>query len=107
MGNGQGNSLLNHSELIWHQDAINDLQHLREFLKQKNPKAMINAARKIITTTNLLLEQPYLGRPIEDIPKFHTLTIPFGKNGYVIKYRLDNEKIIILRVKHTREACDF
>ncbi|NOQ36559.1 MAG: type II toxin-antitoxin system RelE/ParE family toxin [Methylococcaceae bacterium] len=95
------------SELIWHKEAINDLEHLSEFLKPKNPKVAFNAARKIIAASNLLLEQPYLGHPIEEMPEFLKLTIPFGKNGYVMKYRIDNGSIIILRVKHTREDRDF
>lgn len=90
-------------ELIWELGAVDDLARLREFLQTKNPKAAVNAARRIVEAANLLLEQPYLGHPIEDMPEFHKLFIPFGKNGYEIKYRLNDEKIIILRVWHARE----
>ncbi len=90
-------------ELIWELGAVDDLARLREFLQTKKPKAAVNAARRIVEAANLLLEQPYLGHPIEDMPEFHKLFIPFGKNGYEIKYRLNDEKIIILRVWHARE----
>jgi plasmid stabilization system protein ParE len=90
-------------ELIWQKGAVDDLFRLREFLRQKNPKAALNAAKKIIATANFLLEQPYLGHPIEDMPEFHKLKIPFGKNNYVMKYRINEGKIIILRVWHSRE----
>ena len=91
------------TQLVWEPGAVNDLARLREFLQSKNPKAAMNAARRIIEGANLLLEQPYLGHPIDDMPEFHKLFIPFGKNGYELKYRLDDEKIIILRIWHTRE----
>jgi len=42
--------------------------------------------------TNLLLEQPYLGHPIDDMPEFQKISIPFGKYGYVIKYRVEGKK---------------
>ena len=90
-------------ELIWEPGAVEDLARLREFLRPKNPRAALNASRRIIDAANLLLEKPYLGHPIEDMPEFHKLSVPFGKNGYEIKYRIDDNKIIFLRVWHTRE----
>ena len=75
-----------------------DLEECREFLKSKNPKAAKNATKRIIEVTKLLLEQPYLGHPIDDMPEFQKISIPFGKYGYVIKYRIDGQKIVILRV---------
>lgn len=90
-------------ELVWEPGAIDDLIRLREFLRPKSPKAAANAARRILDAANLLLEQPYLGHPIDEMPEFHKLFIPFGKNGYDLKYRLDNNKIVILRIWHSRE----
>ena len=107
MGYRQGECISNKPELIWQLDAIKDLENLREFLRPKNPKAALNAAQKIIAASNLLLHQPYLGHPINDMSEFHKLNIPFGKNGYVMKYRIDNGNIVILRIKHSREERDF
>ncbi len=90
-------------ELIWERGAVHDLTRLREFIQPHNPKAATNAAQCIIKAANLLLDNPYLGHPMENMPEFNQLFIPFGQNGYVIRYRIDNEKIIILRVWHTRE----
>ena len=92
-----------HSKLIWEKGAINDLFELREFLKPKNPKAAANAARCIIAAANSLLDQPYLGHPIDDMPEFYKLSIPFGKYGYVLKYHFDNTNVVILRIWHGRQ----
>lgn len=93
----------NNSELIWERGAINDLVRLREFIKPHNSKAASNAAKRIIDSANLLLNNPYLGHPIEELPEFNELFIPFGKRGYVMRYRVDGKKIVILRVWHGRE----
>ena len=93
----------NNSELIWEPGALDELTRLREFIRPNNPKAAANAARCIIDATNLLLDHPHLGHPIADLPEFNELFIAFGQYGYVIRYRIINEKIVILRVWHTRE----
>jgi plasmid stabilization system protein ParE len=91
----------NKPKLIWETGAISDLFRLREFLKPKNPKA---AAKSIIKIANSLLEHPYLGHPVEDLPEFNKIFIPFGQNGYDMYYRIDHEYIIVLRIWHTRET---
>ncbi len=90
-------------KLIWEPGALNDLTRLREFIRPHNPKAAANAAKRIIEATNLLLDKPHLGRPMHDLPEFNELFLPFGQSGYVIRYRVDGEKIVILRIWHGRE----
>ena len=90
-------------ELIWEPGAVNDLAQLREFIEPHNPRATANAARRIIDAANLLLDNPYLGHPIEELPEFNQLFIPFGKRGYMLRYCVEGQKIIILRIWHARE----
>jgi toxin ParE1/3/4 len=90
-------------KLIWAPGALDDLIRLREFLEPNNPKAAKNAAKSIVEAANLLLDHPHLGRPMDDMPEFNQLPIPFGQRGYVLRYRIDGDKIIILRIWHTRE----
>lgn len=91
------------SELIWQPSAVNDLARLREFIEPHNPKAAANSARRIIKAANLLLDNPHLGHPIEGMLEFNQIFIPFGKRGYVLKYRIEGKKIIILRIWHALE----
>ena len=89
--------------LIWEYGAVEDLAKLRAFIESHNKTAASNAAQRILHAANLLLESPYLGRPLEDMPEFHELIIPFGQRGYVMRYRVEKNTIIILRVWHARE----
>ncbi len=90
-------------ELIWEPGALHDLARLREFIEIHNPNAATKAARRILEAANGLLANPLLGRPLEDLPAFHQIFIPFGKRGYVLKYRIDGKNIVILRIWHARE----
>ena len=90
-------------KLIWEYGAVEDLEKLRAFIEPHNKKAAFHAAKRILQAANLLLENPYLGRPLEDIPEFHELVIPFGQRGYVMRYRVEKNNIVILRVWHSRE----
>lgn len=94
-------------QLEWVKEAISDLEECRNFLKSKNPKAEKNAVKRIIEVTKLLLEQPYLGTPIDDMPEFQKINIPFGKYGYVLKYRIDGQKIVVLRIWAGRQEKKF
>lgn len=93
----------NQQKLIWDHGAVDDLSRIRAFIAPHNKKAAQNAARRIIESANFLLENPYLGRPLEDMPAFSELFIPFGQRGYVMRYRVEDESIIILRIWHARE----
>lgn len=90
-------------ELIWEPGAVDDLSRLREFIQPHNSKAAANATRRIIESANLLLDNPYLGHPIDNMPAFNKLFIPFGKNGYTLRYRIEDKKIVVLRIWHARE----
>jgi plasmid stabilization system protein ParE len=53
----------------------------------------------------VLTLQPGMGRPIEDLPvEFREWLIDFGDSGYVARYRLDIDVIVVLAVRHQREA---
>lgn len=84
--------------------AIRDLERLRDFLRGKNPTAAKNASKTILEALKVLGQQPMIGRPIEDLPEeFRDLVIDFGDSGYVARYRLDAEFVVILAVRHQRE----
>ncbi len=85
-------------ELTWEPSALNDLTRLREFRAPHRPKAAANAARCIIQAANQLLGYPHFGYPMESLPEFNELIIPFGRNRYILRYRIDGQKVVILRV---------
>ncbi len=53
----------------------------------------------------MLQLQPAIGRPIDDMPtEFRDWIIDFGDSGYVVRYRIESELVIILAVRHQREV---
>jgi len=92
-------------QLIWSPAALRDVDRLHRFLVEKNSSAAREAIKAVRTHVNILAEQPGAGRPAEHMdPEFREWIIPFGGSGYIALYRLDGEKVVILAVRHQREA---
>lgn len=81
----------------WLDDAIYDLQALRQYIAQDKPSAANRVAKRILSTVNLLPEQPGMGRPGR-IPGTRELVV--SSAPYIIPYRVKNNSIEILRVLH-------
>ncbi|AIW17384.1 type II toxin-antitoxin system RelE/ParE family toxin [Vibrio tubiashii] len=93
------------SQVIFAPAAIQDLERLREFLRPKNPTAAERAAKAIIQGVQALGELPRIGRPIEDMPEeFRDWLIDFGDSGYVARYRIDGDTVVVLAIRHQKEA---
>ncbi|GLS16028.1 type II toxin-antitoxin system RelE/ParE family toxin [Hydrogenophaga electricum] len=91
--------------LIWTPQALADVQRLYRFLSSKNMDAARRAVQAIRQGVKVLTLQPGMGRPIEDLPvEFREWVIDFGDSGYVARYRLDGDAIVVLAVRHQREA---
>ncbi len=85
--------------------AIRDLQRLRAFLQSKNPMAAKRAAETIMKSLQMLGYQPQIGRPIEDMSdEYREWLIDFGDSGYAVRYRIDMGTVVILAVRHQKEA---
>lgn len=91
--------------LIWTPQALADVQRLYRFLSSKNMDAARRAVQAIRQGVKVLTLQPGMGRPIEDLPvEFREWVIDFGDSGYVARYRLDGDAIVVLAVRHQKEA---
>lgn len=78
-----------------------DLDRLIDFLDAVAPRAAIQAATLIREKTLLLLDFPEAGAPF---PSGRELLIWFGDSGYVVRYRVDPDVVIIARIFHMRET---
>ena len=93
------------SHLIWSPSALRDVARLHQFLASKSPDAASRAVKAIRQGVKILGQHPEIGRPIEDLaPEFREWVIEFGQGAYVALYRYDGKKIMILAVRHGREA---
>ncbi len=92
-------------QLIWSAQALLDVQHLFRFWAPKNPDAAKRAVGAIRLGVSVLSQQPAMGRPVEDMAdEFRDWIIDFGDSGYVARYRLEADIVIILAVRHQKEA---
>lgn len=91
-------------KIAWLPGAILDLQRLREFLRPLDKEAALKAILAIKGSVKLLSQHQHIGKPVEDMPDYRDIIIPFGSAGYVLRYRIQTDAILIVAVKHTKEA---
>jgi plasmid stabilization system protein ParE len=91
--------------LIWSPSATRDVQRLYRFLSARNPDAAKRAVGAIRAGVRLLARHPQSGRPVELMEaEFRERVIEFGDGGYIALYRFDGEMVVLLAVRHGREA---
>ncbi len=84
-------------------EAFNDLERIYVFLAKVNKPAAKKALSAIYESVERLSEHPEIGRPLRGSAKFRQWVVKFGASGYVIRYRVTDTHIIIVRVWHGRE----
>jgi plasmid stabilization system protein ParE len=90
-------------KLRWLPSAFQDIERLYEFLLEKDPNAAANAMELILAGSEQLLDMPKIGRPLDDDTGRRELFLPFGAGAYVLRYKLDGDVVVIIRVWHSRE----
>lgn len=92
-------------QVIFAPAALRDLERLREFLRPKNPAAAERAAEAILQGIQELGKFPHIGRPVEELPEeYREWLIDFGDSGYIARYRLDGDTVVVLTLWHQKEA---
>ncbi len=92
--------------LEWSVAAGADLERFAAFLHDRFPGYAAVAAEALVEKSLLLLEHPDLGRPLKHRPGFRELVVHAMHAAYVLQYRVDADRIVILRVFHGRESRD-
>jgi len=91
--------------LRWSQPALLDVARLYNFLASRSRDAAQRAIQTIRQGVKALGTHPEIGRPIEELPtEFREWVIDFGQGAYIALYRYDGKEIVILAVRHGREA---
>ena len=91
------------SEIIWLPGASGDVARLKDFIKSKNPLAAQRAAKRIVEGVTILSENPGAGTPVESLIGYRDLKLTFGSGEYIIRYREETERVVIVRVRHSKE----
>lgn len=82
----------------WLEDAINDLQVLRQYINQDNPKAANKVVEKLISAVELLSENPGIGREGRVV---NTRELIISGTSYIVPYRIKHKTVEVLRVYHS------
>lgn len=91
--------------LRWTPQSLGDVTHMHDFLAPKSCEAARRAVKTIRQGGKLLAQFPEMGRPVEELPEeFREWVIEFGSGAYVALYRYDSKGVVILAVRHGREA---
>jgi len=91
--------------LRWTPQSLRDVVRLHDFLAPKSREAARRAIKTIRDGVKVLGKFPEMGRPIEELPEeFRERVIDFGSGAYVVLYRYDGQEVVILAVRHGREA---
>jgi len=81
----------------WLDDAIYDLQALRQYIAKDKLSAANRLAKRILNVVNLLPDQPSMGRPGRVLG---TRELIVSGTPYIVPYRVKNNSVEILRVLH-------
>jgi len=82
--------------VVWTLSALADLADIRRYIAAFNPDAAQRIAARLIAVGNGLVNFPERGRPVPGTDlREATVVYP-----YIIRYRVDGDRVLILRVRH-------
>lgn len=90
--------------LEWSAAALADLDRFAAFLHDRFPSLAGLVAHEIVSKTRLLANNPQLGHPIAGRAHARQLVLQVLNAIYVLQYRIDGDRVVILRVFHGREG---
>ena len=82
--------------VVWTFSALADVEGIRRYIGNFNPHAARDMAERIIETRNGLATFPNRGR---QVPGTRLRETAFAR-PYIIRYRVDPDRVVILRVRH-------
>ena len=93
------------SQLVWTPHALRDVQRHHGFLVEKNAQAAQRAVKVIQDAAKHLRDHPSIGRPVDGMAvEFREWLIDFGHDGFVMLYRIDQNQVVVLAVRHQKES---
>jgi toxin ParE1/3/4 len=90
-------------QVVWLPEALEDTERLRLFVENKSSTAAARAGQILQDGAKLLSRFPEAGRPMNDGTDRRELFQPFGSGGYVLRYIIERQTIVIVRAWHSRE----
>ncbi|MFY9642245.1 MAG: type II toxin-antitoxin system RelE/ParE family toxin [Rhodomicrobium sp.] len=85
------------TQVIWTDPALDDLERIKRYIAQFNLYAAHDMAERILEAGDSLMTFPYRGRAVPNTNLRET-TIA---RPYIIRYRIERDRVYILRVRHS------
>ena len=90
--------------VLWLPEALDDVERLYGFLIGRDARAAERAMRSISSSADKLQDFPLIGRPMGDQTERREFVVPLGGGAYVLRYRVHQDAVVIIRVWHSRET---
>ena len=91
--------------LKWTPRSLRFVVRVHDFLVPMSREAAKRAVKAIRQGVKLLGKHPEMGRPVDELPtEFREWVIEFGNGAYVVMYHYDGKEVVILAIRHGREA---
>jgi plasmid stabilization system protein ParE len=91
--------------VTWSIAALRHLGRVHDFLAVESPGAAGRAVSLLRASAARLAAFPEIGRPIDALEgEFREWIVPFGQGAYLMRYRRDGDRVVILAIRHSREA---
>lgn len=86
--------------IVWLPVAVQDVIHIRTYIADQDPKSASKVAQRIDQAVSYLATMPNMGRPGR---LFGTRELVITGTPFLAVYRVQNNRIEILRVLHGRQ----
>ncbi|HEX4504125.1 MAG TPA: type II toxin-antitoxin system RelE/ParE family toxin [Alphaproteobacteria bacterium] len=86
--------------ISWSDPSLGDLRSLRAYIAKDNETAANRQVERILVAVSGLTDFPESGRPGR---RSGTRELVVGRTRYLVAYRLNGDRIEILRVLHSRQ----
>jgi toxin ParE1/3/4 len=85
-------------EVVWSLQALSDIAGIYAYVAGFNPPAAVRLMRRMVVQGDSLEHFPHRGRPVHGTD-LRELTVIYP---YIIRYRVEHGRVLILRVRHGR-----
>ena len=85
-------------DIVWRPRALDDLEAVRRYIAERNPRAAARVHAAILTSVSRLANHPNLGRPGR-VDSTSELVVP--RTPYIVAYGVLDEQVMALAVIHS------